>query len=61
MISRAVSEREHLTATVSADKGVVIFCKSFLFHKHLLKLVIVGKLTEESLESYSVAERSVKF
>lgn len=34
VIARGVAERLDLLATMGADKSVVVFCKSFLFHKN---------------------------
>jgi hypothetical protein len=33
VISRACTHRQHLLAAVTADKGFILFGKSFLFHK----------------------------
>ena len=32
MIARGISEGEHLLAAVLADKAVIVFCESFVFH-----------------------------
>lgn len=36
VISRGVAERQHLFSAVPADKSLVVFLKSFVFHPVLL-------------------------
>ena len=61
MVAGAVAERLYLPSAIGADKGGVIFCKAFLFHKKSLSKAKIQKWVIGSIRKIGGAKKEQSY
>ena len=59
MITGGVAEGQYLASAILADKSVIVFCKSFLFHNYLILIVSPGATFTVMLPEINQTVRAV--